>query len=1075
MRQADPFITKVMPPKRSFGLIRRDRLHHTLSRAVDRHRVALVTAPAGYGKTALVADFASELRAPVCWYSADPEDNNLRTFFRFLVAALRRQFPDFGDGTRHVLNSASDLAPVLSTVVGTLVSEIQQQIPDWFVLVLEDLHWCDDPTLLPALDLMLRRLPDNCFVLITSRTRPALKTLSRLSVERSLTRLTARDLAFKEDEVLELLRSAGHNVGSGIAKKLTEESEGWIAGIILLSPWLDQPSFLASLDTVLDHDDLFLYLSEEVFQRLPERWQEFLVTTSIVQDVAVDLCIRAFGYLDAASLLKEMERAGLFLTELHDGATYRYHALFRQFLLDRAGRDPEEFSEGHVKAADFYAGRGQWAEAVLHYLAADCPERAVSVLEGCAPELYQRGEWAVLAEMAGNLQQQAVPIPPRLLLWRARCLVHLGEPDAALQLAERAALGADPAGDSTTAALREMVRSGALRSKGNADEAMASARSALRHAEDAADEQQIWLLRGEAHHQIGACLFTAGRHREALPELETASELYATLGSVYHLARLNMVLGSTLYRLGRYPEAIARYEQVIDGSRRLGNSATLASTLNNLGNLYISLGSYGLAEDVLRSSLEAARLCGNTRVEAYVTHSLGDALAGSLQFEEAAELLRGAIDLCREAGETVLEARVLLSLARVCSRLNSIDEAQRLLERASTLIAANPRPYDLGLLSFSMATATLRREDFAEARCQLSDALERFELSGELRWSERALLLLAQAEFMLGDLESALGHLQRLWATAESEVGPAALRQEASLARDVLACAVDTLPDASAFVRLRAAADAALAVPTNPASLAQVPTPGRPVVKAYSLGAFALELDGAVIDEACGLTPKAKELLFFLLTAGRRARREELIEALWPESETQKDASVLRTNVYRLRRVLYDECIVVQGNFYKLDPVGHFWSGLHYFKELLHRSRQSQCSAVERLLLLETAMQVYRGPFLDELSSEWCATQRYDLEVRFASASLTLASIYLDNADPIRAIPLCERILAGDPFNEDAVLLLVRAYLSTGDRGSAALRWRAFERRLQSEAGVRPSLEAASQYRRLIEQHKVAS
>ena len=112
------------------------------------------------------------------------------------------------------------------------------------------------------------------------------------------------------------------------------------AGIILLSPWLDQPSFLATVETGLDHDELFAYLSEQVFQRLPERWREFLVATSVAQDISVDLCVEALDYSDAASLLRDLESAGLFLTVLHDGTTYRYHALFRQFLLDRAARDP---------------------------------------------------------------------------------------------------------------------------------------------------------------------------------------------------------------------------------------------------------------------------------------------------------------------------------------------------------------------------------------------------------------------------------------------------------------------------------------------------------------------------------------------------------------------------------------------------------------------------------------------------------------------------------------------------------------------------------------------------------------
>lgn len=1078
VKPPEPFVTKLMPPKRPFGLVRRERLHRALARAVERHRVAVLSAPAGYGKTALVADFAADLAAPVCWYSVDREDDSPHAFFRFLLASIRRQFPDFGEATLQLLNTSSDVAPILSTLVGSLVSEIQQQIPDWFLLVLDDLHWCSDSNVLSGINLMLRHLPENCFVIITSRTRPPLGALTRLGAQRSLTRLTDRDLAFREDEVRELLRSSGHNVGQGVAKTLTDESEGWAAGIVLLAPWLDQPSFLASLDRTINHDELFLYLSEEVFLRLPERWQEFLTTISLVQDISIDLCVEAFGYADAASLLKEMESSGLFLTQVGDGSAYRCHALFREFLLDRAREDPCRFNVAHGRAADFYATHGQWAEAMKHYLATDRADQAAEVLERCAPDLYRRGEWSLLAEAAADLPPQVGARRHRLLLWRARCLVHLGEPDIALALAEHTGIAPGAEGDSIAASLREMVRSGALRSKGNSEGAMAAARNALRYAQTVEQEPSIQLLRGEAHHQLGACLFTAGCHQEALLELDEALELYAPLGSLYHLARVHMNLGSTLYRLGRYPDAVAHYEQAIDASRRVGHSVTLAATLNNLGNLYVSLGSFALAQDVLRSALEAARLSGNIRVAAYATHSLGDALAAGSQFGAAAGMLRVAIELCREAGEAVLEARVLLSLARTCSRmssLRSVDEAEALLERAKALIALRPTPYDLGLLSFSIAALKLRRGDFSAARPALADALHQFEDSGDLRWSERTLLLLAQAAFKLEDLESSAGYLQRLEAAASSEAGPAALRPEAALAQDVLEYAVGNFPGGSAFVRLLAAADAALAMPAEPPAETPSQSIERPLIRAYGLGAFALERNGTPIEESSGLPPKAKELFFFLLAAGRRARRDQLIEALWPESEAVRDGSVLRTNVHRLRKVLYEQCIVIQGDFYKLDPSGQFWFDAQYFKELLERSRGSECSPVERLLLLDTAVQLYRGPFLDELSSDWCERERYNLEVSFASAALTLASIYLGDGKPGQAIPLCERVLAHDPLNEDAMLMLVRSYLSTGDRGAAMLHWRAFERRLRSEVGVPPSCEAASQYQRLIQSQKVAS
>ncbi len=546
-----------------------------------------------------------------------------------------------------------------------------------------------------------------------------------------------------------------------------------------------------------------------------------------------------------------------------------------------------------------------------------------------------------------------------------------------------------------------------------------------------------------------------------------ALTLYELLGSAYHLSRVHNNLGISLYRLGRYPEAVAHYEQAIEGSRRLGNTPNLASALNNLGNLYTLIGSFSLAEDVLKSALEAARLCGNTRVEAYATCSLGRALTGAGHLHEARGMLQDAVRLAQLSGERVLEAQALLHQVIACAYAGDLDEAGALNREAAELLGSDPAPYTAGLVGFSQGLCSLLAGDASKALRRLAGAAAQFDQSGDIRWRERSTLLLAQASYQQRDLAAVAEYLDSIRETAQSEAGPASLRQDAPVAQEVLRYAVRALPAGAAFGRLWAVADAA-ASPAEPANAARLISLERPIVKAYGLGDFSVELNGVTLDESRGLTAKAKELLFFLLSTGRRTRREELMEALWPENDMLKDTSVLRTNVYRLRKVLYDHCIAVQGDSYRIDPAGHFWFDLHYFNELVQRSRQSQCSPVERVMLLETAVQLYRGPFLDEISSDWCVAKRYDVEIRFASAALSLATSYLQDGSAVSALQLCERVLTSDPFNEEAVLLLIRAHLALGDRNTALLQWRSFERRLQSETGSMPSRDIASRSELLL-------
>ena len=132
-------ITKVLIPRRRRDVLTRQRLLNQLYDVVDR-KVVLVSAPAGYGKTTLMIDFAHDLEHPVCWYTLDESDRDPRIFFEHLILSLNHRFPDFGERTRQALAATTDLGSGAPGVVNALLNEIVDLIPQWFVLVLDDYH-----------------------------------------------------------------------------------------------------------------------------------------------------------------------------------------------------------------------------------------------------------------------------------------------------------------------------------------------------------------------------------------------------------------------------------------------------------------------------------------------------------------------------------------------------------------------------------------------------------------------------------------------------------------------------------------------------------------------------------------------------------------------------------------------------------------------------------------------------------------------------------------------------------------------------------------------------------------------
>lgn len=1049
-----PSLAKVLPPQGGAPLLRRDRLSRALQRAVERHRVVTITAPTGYGKTALAGQFCQELAAPVCWYTMGPEDDSPRTFLLYLIAALRSRFPKCGRRTEHLLNTSGELEASLGTIVGTLVAEVLEGAPEWFVLVLDDLHHAQRSDTRETVDLLLRRLPANCFVLLTSRNRPPFKALARLAAERQITRLGAGDLQFSADEVVALLGTEGFSetaVPRAEVDALVRRTQGWITGIILTSRWFGGGGGgrAAPVDAEEDLDD---FLSTEVMDRMPAAWRHFLLQTAVLEDVPVDLCREAFGVADAEVLLREMVQAGLLLWPLSGGESYRYHDLFRGFLLRDGAHQGELLRESRRAAAAYHERHGAWIDAIRLYLEGDDGAAAIRVLERCVPDLYWQGRWAVLAELIDRVCSRCPEAPPAVLAYRGRCAFQLGDQEGALRLAHQVEAALQGADSPRVRALLEITRAGALRGRGETVAAREAARRALAVLKKAPVNPETRLLSGEAHHYVGLSYFTAGQWSEAQLPLEQALALYRQEASPYHEAMAHLNLCTVFHRTGQVGVAVIHAEQAISGFRALSNTGAMASALNNLGNLYLNTGAYDLADATLQSALESAREAGILRVQAYATQTLGDVRLHTERYLEAVNDYEQALALAEAAGERALVTRTHLALARAHAALHDPAAVTRDLERAAALGALD-RPYDRGLHRFAQALNAYHAGDAAAALLHLDAAAAHFDAAGDERWGQRSRLLLAQAQFLTGGAAAASASLEAVRPAVAQY--PAAFSHDARLAQDVLRAAVAHGEGGGVFASLLLGSHEARATP--PAQPRAGCDRERPTVRAYALGKAEVEMDGRCTP---GMTPRARELLFYLLTQGKPVRRETLLDALWGESDSLQGSSVLRTNVYRLRRALYDAAVVTTGDAYALDPDGNFWLDAHHFQECAREALRPGAAPGERLMALESAAQLYQGSFLPDCYSEWSVSRRHELEAAFGVVMRTLAKTYLDEGLPARAAAVCDRLLALDPCDEAVALLKVRALWQARDLFGASQAWRQFGERLEAESGEQPSREA---------------
>ncbi|MDQ1493886.1 MAG: hypothetical protein QOG69_369, partial [Actinomycetota bacterium] len=390
--------TKLHLPRPRRGTVARPRLTERLNRGTES-ALTLVSAPAGFGKTTLLAEWlaASAVgRRSTAWLSLDQRDNDSATFWTYLVAALNTAADGVGTSALSLLQSPQ--VPIES-VLAALLNELNE-ISDDVVLVLDDYHVIDARDVQDGMAFLLEHLPPQIHLVIASRADPALP-LARLRARGELVEIRAADLRFTPDEAATYLNEVmGLALTADDVAALEKRTEGWIAALQLAALSMQGRDDVVAFIAGFAGDDRYIvdYLAEEVLQRQPEHVKQFLLQTSILDRMSGPLCEAVTGQSGGKARLAALERGNLFLVPLDDRRQwYRYHHLFadvlRAHLLDE---QPDDVPELHVRASKWYEQNGEASEAIRHALAAEDFERAADLVERAGPAMQRNRQEATL-------------------------------------------------------------------------------------------------------------------------------------------------------------------------------------------------------------------------------------------------------------------------------------------------------------------------------------------------------------------------------------------------------------------------------------------------------------------------------------------------------------------------------------------------------------------------------------------------------------------------------------------------------------------------------------------------------
>lgn len=1012
--------SKLIRPDISHTILRKRLLDSY--RRLPRHRLTLVVAGAGYGKTTFASQAVSFLDIPAVWYRLDRDDRDAAVFFRYLVAGMKQLKPDRNPDPPQ--SPIVDPALDVTVHIKRLVAELESRVSGDTLIVLDDFHLIgESPEVHGIIHGLLDHLPLFFHLVIISRRQPGL-ALSRLRAQRRIFDIGETDLTFTRPEtgrLFDLLIKAP--VEDTILAGLWEKTRGWAAGLILFHYRLrHQPGSPLVLPEQVDvKESIFPFFEENVYTLLPPDTREFLMTLSILSPVCGDVATRLSGAPDAGERLNRMVREHLFVSR--DNAAeqvFHFHSLWQDFLLNRLTRtrDARDVRRLHARAAGIYEGLGEPESAMAHYFEAGMTGDACRIFSRVGRQLFLFG-------------------------CHSRIDDHLKKIPSAL-LADNPWLG--------------YVMGMQKEISGQFEAALAVYREA----------GETFAARGEESGQI-SCQVNQARIFYVLGDFKASENQYKTLVKtaaiqpIQHVEFLCYLLFMAAYcgRLadadGYYADARARLSRVDDPRKAAGARCHLNI---NLGFRHLFEGNAAGAQDLAVHTLEMIRETPYDKLLILACHLSASALLRMGDYDAGLASGKKGIDIARAKGfRDGSLGFTLLGVARNYIGLGRTDDALVCAGESLELFRRMGSPYGQSSALLEAAAARCRNAQLDQARDAVSRGLARIQgldlpllradllnlkarilgspedaeaardIAGHSRWHRcQSDLLLAKCHFKNHRPQKGAARLAQAMASCEKGGYKDLIPAEKDWLAPYLASAPFTRKDKS-----RAAA-----------VIRQIRDQAEPI-HATLLGQFSLKTGNRDVPASAWKSKKADVLFKYLLLHHARGfiNKEILMELLWPEADPGKSAKrfhvvlaslrkTLEPDIYRGQRSAY---IQSRNDAYRIDikPGGDIDTAR--FDRCVDAGRDALETDTDRALVcfLE-AESLYTGDFLalDSLE-EWCVRPRRRFRERYMECLRHILDICEIRQETDRAVTYAKRYLVRDDCAEDIYRKLMMLYAGQGN------------------------------------------
>ncbi|MFE8700288.1 BTAD domain-containing putative transcriptional regulator [Cytobacillus sp. FJAT-54145] len=1079
MRKPMPVIkTKLIAPKLKDETIRRAKLSKKM-KAISNYPLTLVHSGAGYGKSTALSLYVTDEKNKCCWYSISSSDDDIIPFLTYIISSIRTVYPTFGRELSQFIDEMDRYIreEELSTLCSLFINEVLS-IEEDITLVFDDFHQVEHSYNVNRwMEKLLEHIPEQLHIIVSSRSRPLWKSLTKMKLSNQLLEITKEDLVLTKEEI-ELLLTDFYDISidESQLEQIYKLTEGWVIALGMIAQQIinreDSALFLTESDLSLH--DLFDYLVMEVFSKQSPIIQQFLEQTSVLEEMDDEICDTVLGITGSAAMLEQLTEKNIFIQRIGD-KQYRYHALFREFLEKQLKQNqPRSVEALHERSARYFERIYKWEEALSHYEQIGRFEAAAALLHDYGFAMLESGKLESLDERLKKIPEKEKDLFFTLWFLQGEVLRYRSMYKEAEACYDRAIHGAEKKGN-------QHEISKALEGKAkiyldtiqpfNAERLLYQAIE-LREKSNLSSEEET----GKLYRLLAENLINSGQAIKAEKWIKRARSFKANLVDGNLEARLYL-------RTGRLEQARnilleARKNNISQDKSVLPQSHRETDLLLALIEAIKGNGKYSktLAQEGIQNGIEIQ----SPFVEA----------CGWIRLGHAVQLInKYDISLAKKCYETALEIMDRIRVERgkaeplmgLCILFGSKGEYERAIEAGNIALQETEKVKDLwlsSLITLCMGIASVYSERMVDALAYLNKVERMFTQCNDDFGKMLTYLWKSYCYFLDGSHEEEFNEYMTLFLRqvqiGEYEFifhnrtifGPRDLQMFAPLLidaqkRNIYSHYVTKILQDMGFSELES-------------------HPGY-TLRIQTLGQFRVWLGEKEVEERGWQRGKAKELLqLFVTNLQQLYPKEEIFQILWPDQDDKSVGRDFKVALNALNNALEPNrkarsnsfFIIRDGASYGLNPNAGIELDTILFEDWMKMGLEEQ-DREQAIQCLEKGLSLYKGDYLpDRRYDDWCLNERERLLVFFLRGAEKLAQLSVRKEDYDKAIYWCQSILDKDRTWEEAYRLLMYCYYRKNNRPFAIKWYQKCCQVLEKELGVTPLEPTRHMYEMIIEAGK---